>query len=407
MPDAIPQALPHVLIVGAGPTGATLALLLLQRGIQVTLVEAAKDFQRVFRGEGLMPSGLAALDQMGLGSLLATVPHRPLDSWQFMLGDRLLFAAAEPMGCPYPCTLVSQPALLSAIIDKAKEFDAFTFLPGVAVKDLVWQGKRCTGVILGDGQAIKADLVIGADGRHSTVRDRAGLELEVQPKTFDVLWFKLPVHPRFIEENIFLSVLRGDRGFSVFHGAEDNKLQLAWVLFPDETGDWKHTNWSETLANVAPHWLAEHFRHCTDAIESPRRLSVIVGRAPCWHKPGLLLLGDAAHPMSPVRAQGINMALRDVIVAANYLVPLLQAGAEPDTIDHAFSQIQTEREAEIIPAQALQTEEADQGAGLRNSPLKQFIFTWVIPLFRKQAQQAWMARQIPLRQGITEVNLQV
>ncbi|MDG2990404.1 FAD-dependent monooxygenase [Candidatus Synechococcus calcipolaris G9] len=403
----MPDTIPHVLIVGAGPTGATLALLLLQRGIQVTVVEAAKDFQRVFRGEGLMPSGLEALDQMGLRSLLATVPHRPLNGWQFMLGDRRLFTAAEPMDCHYPCTLVSQPALLTAIIDKAKEFDAFTFLPGVAVKDLSWQGERCTGVVLGDGEAIKADLVIGADGRNSTVRDRAGLELNTQPKTFDVLWFKLPVHPRFIEENIFLSVLRGDRGFSVFHGAEDGKLQLAWVLFPDETGDWKHTNWSETLANVAPHWLADHFRQCGDAIESPRRLSVVVGHAPCWHKPGLLLLGDAAHPMSPVRAQGINMALRDVIVAANHLVPLLQSGADPGSMAQVLSQIQDEREPEIIQAQELQIQEASQGAGLRNSPLKQFIFQLFIPLFRDQARQAWMARQIPLRQGITEVNLQV
>jgi 2-polyprenyl-6-methoxyphenol hydroxylase-like FAD-dependent oxidoreductase len=105
------------------------------------------------------------------------------------------------------------------------------------------------------------------------------------------------------------------------------------------------------LADLSPSWLAEHVRQNAETLERPVLLSVTVGRCSRWHAPGLLLLGDAVHPMSPVRAQGINMALRDTIVAANYLVPLLRQELESETIDRVLPQIQAEREPEIIKVQ--------------------------------------------------------
>ncbi len=95
-----------VVIVGAGPTGAALALLLVKQGIAVTLIEATKNFYRVFRGEGLMPSGLAALEQMGLSKILEGIPHRQLDAWEFIINNKQLFRVDEPMGANIPCTLV-------------------------------------------------------------------------------------------------------------------------------------------------------------------------------------------------------------------------------------------------------------------------------------------------------------
>ena len=395
----------QVVIVGAGPTGAALALLLVKRGIPTTLVEAVKDFYRVFRGEALMPSGLEAIAQMGLSPMLESVPHRELDGWEFILGDRQLFRVDEPMGSNQPCTLVSQPPLLQALIAEAQLHPEFELISGVPVKDLLYNGDRISGVKLADGREISAALVIGTDGRNSIVRQRAGLELIKQQKSIDVLWFKLAAHPRFVADNVFYSILNNGSGFSIFHGAEDGKLHLAWVLSADDKVDRKHADWAEIFASLSPAWMAEHFRNCADTIESPMRLSVVVGRCPRWHRPGIILLGDAAHPMSPVRAQGINMALRDVIVAANHLVPLLKADANYQDIDLALSRIQAEREPEIIRAQQLQAQEAWKGEQLRNNGFVRLLLMQLAPFLGKKIRQFWVKGQYQLRQGVTQVRL--
>jgi len=397
----------QIVIVGAGPTGVTLALLLAKRGIAVTLIEAAKDFHRVFRGEGLMPSGLDALEQMGLSPLLENIPHRQLDAWEFILGDKQLFRVDEPMGATRPCTLVSQPPLLKALISEAQTNDGFKFIQGVPVKDLRWSNQRVTGVVLSDGKELTADLVIGADGRNSLVRQRIGLELVRQPKNIDILWFKLAASPEFAADNVFRTIVNGDRVFTIFHGAESDKLHLAWVMSANENTDSKQANWGEIFASLSPSWLAEHFRNHADTIESPIRLSVVVGYCPQWHVPGVLLLGDAAHPMSPVRAQGINLAFRDVIVAANHLVPLLHREAGHQDIDMALSQIQAERQPEIIRAQQLQLEEAKQGELLRKNALLRSLLIQLAPLLRKIIKKSWLRRQYKMRQGITQVHLSV
>ncbi len=397
----------QVVIVGSGPTGATLALLLVKRGIATTLVEAAKDSYRVFRGEALMPSGLDAIAQMGLSSMLEGVPHRQIDAWDFVVGDRQLFRVDEPMSSNQPCTLVSQPPFLEALIAEAQLHPEFEFISGVPVKDLLYSNDRIAGVKLGDGREIPAALVIGTDGRNSVVRQRAELELVKQQNSIDVLWFKLAAHPRFVADNVFYSILNGGSGFSVFHGAESGKLHLAWVLSADDKTDRKHADWAETFASRSPAWMAEHFRNCADTIESPMRLSVVVGRCPRWHRPGIILLGDAAHPMSPVRAQGINMALRDVIVAANHLVPLLKAGANSEDIDLALSRIQAEREPEIIRAQQLQAQEAWKGEQLRKNGLLRLLMMQIAPFLGEKIKQFWVKGQYELRQGVTEVKLVV
>jgi 2-polyprenyl-6-methoxyphenol hydroxylase-like FAD-dependent oxidoreductase len=397
----------QIMIVGAGPTGAALALLLVKRGINVTLIEAAKDFHRVFRGEGLMPSGLDALTQMGLSEILEDIPTRPLTGWEFIIEGKQLFRVDEPMGAPVPCTLVSQPPLLQALITAAENYHGFAFIPGVAVKDLLWSDQRVSGVILSDGRQLTADLVIGADGRNSSVRERAGLKLVKQPKNIDILWFKLVAHPQFVDDNVFLTIVNSERIFSIFHGAESGKLHLGYVISSKEKTDYKQANWAEIFASLSPSWLAAHFRHHADTIESPIKLSVVVGSCPQWYAPGILLLGDAAHPMSPVRAQGINIALRDVIVAANHLIPLLTANTEHEKIDSALAQIQAEREPEIIRAQQLQLKEAAQGELMRQNSVVRSLLAQFAPLLRPIIKKSWLKRQLEMRQGITQVNLKV
>lgn len=397
----------QIIIVGAGPTGAALALLLVKRGINVTLIEAAKDFNRIFRGEGLMPSGLDALTQMGLSKVLEEIPTRQLNGWEFIIEGQQLFRVDEPMGAPRPCTLVSQPPLLKALISEAETHDGFEFIQGVAVKDLFWSHERVAGVILSDGRQLTADLVIGADGRNSILRERAGLKLVRQPKNIDILWFKLAASPQFADDNVFRTIVNKSRIFSIFHGAESGKLHLAYVISANEKTDYKQANWAEIFASLSPSWLAEHFRNHADSIESPIKLSVVVGCCPQWHSPGILLLGDAAHPMSPVRAQGINVALRDVIVAANHLVPILQADAEHQKIDVALSDIQAERQPEIIRAQQLQLQEAAQGELLRKNSLVRSLLIQFAPLLRTIIKYSWLRRQREMREGITKVSLKV
>ncbi len=403
----------QIVIIGAGPTGLTLAMLLAQRGIAVKLIEASRSFRRIFRGEALMPSGVAAIEQMGLSDVVSKIPHRAIDAWEFYIENRPVFRVDEPMESDgQPCTLVSQPALLEAVLEKANECENFEFIQGTAVRDLLRQNERVSGVRLSDGQEIIADLVIGADGRNSIVRQQAQLELVQAAQSFDILWFKLPTSPVFQKENVFYSVLRGQNAFGVFQGSEGN-LQVGWSFdrlwhkqsYRENSIDWQKVDWAEKLAETAPDWLATHFREQKNLIERPLLLSIVVGRCPQWHLPGVLLLGDAAHPMSPIRAQGINMALRDVIVATNHLVPMLQQSPSSAAIDLVLAQIQAEREPEIIEIQRLQQAEVAQAELMHNYPILRHAVSRLAPVIGNRIRKSWLDRQIQLRQGFRQVHL--
>jgi 2-polyprenyl-6-methoxyphenol hydroxylase-like FAD-dependent oxidoreductase len=405
----LPQTMTQVVIIGASPTGLTLAMLFAQHGIAVKLIEASRSFRRIFRGEALMPSGLDAIEQMGLSDVVAKIPHRAIDAWEFHIENRPIFRVDEPMESGgKPCTLISQSALLEAVLDRANQCKQFEFIQGTAVRDLLWQNERVSGVQLSDDREIVADLVIGTDGRNSIVRQQAKLELELEQaaQSFDILWFKLPTSPAFQAENVFSSVLRGEDAFGIFQGSEGN-LQVGWSLNRDIQTEWQKVDWAEKLAAAAPDWLASHFRSQKEAIERPLLLSIVVGRCPQWHRPGLMLLGDAAHPMSPIRAQGINMALRDVIVATNQFVPVLQQPTNLAAIDVALAQIQAEREPEIIEIQRLQQAEVDQAKLMHNYPILRHVVSRLAPVLRSSIRHSWIDRQLQLRQGFTQVRLKI
>ncbi|MEB3292653.1 MAG: FAD-dependent monooxygenase [Synechococcales bacterium] len=418
----------RVVIVGAGPTGATLALLLSQRGISVTLVESARNFRRAFRGEALMPSGLQALAQMDLLALVPTLPHRPLDGWEFVINDRRLFLAEEPFEPDGPpCTLISQPAFLEAVVQRCQAGSQFEFLAGQAAQDLLWgamgaptpvgKDDRVSGIRLRDGRAIAADLVIATEGRQSLLRQRAQLALTEAPHDFDLLWFQLPDHPHLQAHNIFTSYLKDRQAFGLFRSAEGN-LQVGLIL-PSRTPD-RQSPTSElglqTLMAAAPPWLAQHCATHAATIEKPTFLPVRIGLCAQWSRPGFLLLGDAAHPMSPIRAQGINMALRDAIVAANVLVPILTSGdlasSSPDSltqwhraIDAVLPQIQAARYPEIQQIQKLQAEETQLATRLRDNAGLRSLVSGISPWCSQPIKTIWQQKQRSLRQGTIEIRL--
>ena len=212
--------------------------------------------------------------------------------------------------------------------------------------------------------------------------------------------------PPLPADNVFYAMVQGRHSFGLFRSSEGN-VQVGWTLHGDEERDWRTVNWPQQLVAAAPPWLADYFRAQAETIEEPTLFSVTVGRAPQWSVPGLLLLGDAVHPMSPIRAQGINMALRDAIVATNHLVPILTGTADPTDIDVVLPRIQAERDPEIIRIQQLQRSELAQGELLRNDGLLRQAVGMLTPVLGLGVRRSWVQRQRQLRQGVTSVTLRV
>lgn len=399
-----------MVVVGAGPAGASLALLLARRGLPVDLIDACGHGGRPFRGEGLMPSGLAALAAMGLQPLPPAVAQRPLTAWSFFLDGQRLFEAAEPMGSPVPCTLIDQDSLLQELLAQAGRQPGFQFHEGQAATDLLRQDGRIAGVRLADGTALEADLVVACDGRESLLRRRAELTLESAPSPLDVLWFRL--EPPGAEDLVhwlagrFVTVVGAAGSYALFPSARGG-VQLGWAMEPGRAAPSPTPaspgEWLALWARDAPQLLARLLRALAAAsVQGPVRLPVRVGLCPRWQRPGLLLLGDAAHPMSPLRAQGINMALRDALVAAGQLAPALLEGG-PAAIDAAAAAICAERLPEIRRIQQLQQEEARRADLLRRRHLLRSLLArsarWSGPLLERR----WRASQRELRNGVAAI----
>jgi 2-polyprenyl-6-methoxyphenol hydroxylase-like FAD-dependent oxidoreductase len=364
-----------------------------------------------------MPSGLAALAAMGLWPLPAEVRHRPLQGWAVVLERRPFFAAAEPLGGDLGCWLVDQASLLGHLRAELSGHHGARLLEGCPVRALLRSAEptgRVRGVVLADGTELGADLVVGCDGRQSLIRLKGGLELHQKEVGEEVLWFRLAgpeVAP--LQEWLggrFLTVVAEDLSFALFAEAAGEALRLGWlaeagVSRPEAAAGWRQ-QWSEALPPDGATLLKQV---PVGAISGPQRFPVQVGWAPRWHAPGLLLLGDAAHPMSPVRAQGINMALRDALVAARLLGPLNQTPAattvagrdgSQEQIDACLPLIAEQRLPEIRLVQGLQAREAALGARLRQFGWLRWGLARSAPWSGRLARQRWIHQQHRLRQGL-------
>ncbi len=353
----------QAIVVGAGPAGALLAYLLARRGISVTLLERTRDFAREFRGEVLMPGGLEALDQTGLWSEVDAVPHVVLRAIEvYVNGVRRARQQlpVEAFGRHRP-RWMSQPGLLEMLVAQAGRFPGFRFLRGATVRNLVEADGRVGGIhaLAPDGGEVelRGDLVVGADGRSSTVRRRAGLRERADPVPIDVVWFKLP-RPAFLAEDEHFRFYVGSGHLLLAAPVYGNELQIGWVIAKGAYGDLRERGIPEWIDAMAAHVspdLALHLRRHRGEANLPFLLSTVSDRALAWTRPGVLLLGDAAHTMSPVGAQGINVAIRDALEAANELVPVLASGAEPAALDAACRRVEALRTPEVREIQRLQS----------------------------------------------------
>ncbi len=305
-----------------------------------------------------MPSGVEALGAMGLGAALDALPQTRIETLDVFRGARrLLRIAPRDLGAPGP-RIVSQPALLEMLVGEAGRFPGFRLERGVTVRELLRDGGRVAGVRVDaatGSQEVRGDLVIGADGRASVLRARAGLRAEQAEQAFDIVWCKV-AQPAFLDRGT-ARVYLGHRHFALLFPSYDGRLQIGWVIDKGSFGDLRRLGiegWVEEMAQHVSPDLAAHLRAERGAITHPFVLDVVCDRLARWTLPGLLLLGDAAHPMSPVGAQGINIELRDALVAANHLAPALAGGASPAEIDAAAERVVSERAPEVTEIQRLQ-----------------------------------------------------
>lgn len=345
-------------IVGGGPAGAMLALFLARQGIHVTLLEMHKDFDREFRGDTVHPSTLEVLDQIGLAAPLHQFRHSKASgpTIQFPTGPFRPFDLSR-LKTKFPYILmIPQVQFLEFITKETTKYPSFRLIMRANVRKLVEENGAVRGVrYLGADDAwheLRAPLTVAADGRFSLLRQLAGFELVKTSPPMDVLWFRLPRLPHDLEvpSGVLGGIGRG-RAFIILDRAD---YWQAGLVFPKGHYQELHAQGVEsvrkTMIEIEPR-LAKNVESLTDWHQFSL-LSVESGRCPVWHKPGLLLIGDAAHVMSPVGGVGINYAIQDAVVAANVLTGPLKQGSVDDS---ALAKIQREREWPTRVIQAMQS----------------------------------------------------
>ena len=319
-------------VVGGGPAGVMLALLLARRGVRVTLLEAHKDFDREFRGNTVNPSVLEALARLGLAGKLLALSHTKVTSFVLQAGRRReTFADFSRMNTPYPYVLMlPQARFLEFVVAEAERYPNFRLATGARVRELVWKGDRVLGVRYrsedGTHCEVRAGLTVGTDGRFSRLRKLAGLEADKVGGSppMDVFWFNLPREESDPEEAG--AVFRFGRGSLLVLMDHSEYWQAGYIIPKGHYARLKEEGLPALRRSVAE--MAPELAGRVSALQDWGQGSLLSVESDClrrWYVPGLLLLGDAAHVVSPVGGVGINLAIQDALVAANVLArPLLE-----------------------------------------------------------------------------------
>ncbi|HXE24025.1 MAG TPA: FAD-dependent oxidoreductase [Roseiarcus sp.] len=313
-------------IAGGGPAGMMLGFLLARAGVRVVILEKHADFFRDFRGDTVHPSTLEIMFELGLIDEFLKLPHQKVEKLTGQVGaERLAFVDFRhlPTHCKF-IALMPQWDLLNFLAAQGRRYKTFDLRMQAEATDLIEENGRVAGVIARtpDGAlAIRADLVVGCDGRHSTVREKAGLKSDDYGAPMDVLWFRLSRKTGdsaetfgHIEAGRFMIML--DRG---------DYWQCAYVIPKGGIERVKSEGLDKFRGRVV-----EMSPFLSDRVgelkiwDDVKLLSVTVDRLTKWWRPGLLCIGDAAHAMSPVGGVGINMAVQDAVAAANRLAAPLR-----------------------------------------------------------------------------------
>ena len=340
-------------IAGGGPAGMMLGFLLARAGVRVVVLEKHADFLRDFRGDTVHPSTLELIYELGLLDEFLKLPHRTVDRLSLQVGNqrvRLIDLTHLPTQCKF-IALMPQWDFLNFLAAHGRRYGQFDLRMGAEATDLIEQTDRVAGVRVKtpDGElTVEADLVVGCDGRHSTIREKAGLQSDDYGAPMDALWFRV--------------TRRDSDGADVFGHVQAGALlvmldrgdywQCAYVI-PKGGIDRVKADGIEAFRSrvvaLSP-FLADRVGELK-SFDDIKLLSVMVNRLRQWWRPGLICIGDAAHAMSPIGGVGINIAVQDAVAAANRLAAPLKAGTM--TGDH-LQAIQARRDFPARMTQKIQ-----------------------------------------------------
>jgi len=326
----------HLVIVGGGPAGMVAGLLFARAGVPVTVLEKHGDFLRDFRGDTVHPSTLRIFSELGLLDRLLERPHDKVHDIQGLIGGRRLAIADFTHFDPRWNFIAMMPQwdFLDFVADEARRYPHFSLLQDAEATDLLEEEGRVAGVrylVGGEERTLSARLTIAADGRSSRMRAAAGLPVRDLGAPMDVFWFRVPRErtPRnettgvFASGRIMAMIDRGDYWQCAYvfpKGMEDEVRARGIEAFRNE------------VATLAP-TLGERIG-AVASWDDVKLLSVSLDRLEQWHRPGLLVIGDAAHAMTPIGGVGINVAVQDAVAAANALAGPMAAGRDVDPLLH-------------------------------------------------------------------------
>jgi 2-polyprenyl-6-methoxyphenol hydroxylase-like FAD-dependent oxidoreductase len=340
-------------IVGGGPAGMMLGFLLARAGLDIVVLEKHADFLRDFRGDTIHPSTLELMHELGLLDDFIKLPHERAEQLSGRYGDMPVTIADFrhlPTQCKY-IALMPQWDFLNFLADRGRRYKGFRLLMSTEATGLMEEGGRTIGVRASAPASeieIRAALVVGCDGRHSTLREQAHFQVEELGAPMDVEWFRLSRRPDdpsatgglFLPGRIFVMLNRGDF------------WQCAYVIPKDGDAEMRRKGLTAFRAGIVS--AVPLFANRVDEIadwDQVKLLTVAVDRMPRWYRSGLLFIGDAAHAMSPIGGVGVNLAVQDAVAAANILAGPLMSGAIGDEV---LANVQERREFPTRVTQRIQ-----------------------------------------------------
>src|SRR5258705_3625083 len=378
-------------IVGGGPAGMMLGYLLGRAGVDVVVLEKHADFFRDFRGDTVHPSTLQVMDELGLIDGFLKLPHQRLQKMEGMFGGGTVrIADLSRLNVKYPfIAFMPQWDFLNFLRESGKRFASLNVMMSTEAVDLLRDGERVTGVRAKtpDGVIdIEADLTIACDGRHSLVRERAGLEVEEIGAPMDVLWFRAGKREGE-NENLFARV---DPGKMMVTFDRGDYWQCAFVIPKGQYDAVKARGLPALLDDIAR--MAPILKSGLTEVKSwddVKLLTVAINRLKHWTRPWLLCIGDAAHAMSPIGGVGVNLAVQDAVATANLLAAKLASGCPSE------DELDTVRRRREFPVRMTQTMQVVVQNNLISVALKPGDRPLKAPLFAR------VINALPWLQGIT------
>ena len=343
-------------IVGGGPAGMVLGLLLARRGVRVEVLEGHADFERDFRGDTIHPSTMELLDRIGLADDLHKLGHGKMRAMRLVTPDRTWrLVQFDSLKSRFPYVMMApQARFLEFLHEHARRYSHFSMAFRASVQELIEENGVVKGVCYKDEQGavheVRAPLTVAADGRSSRVAALAGFEPVEQSAEMDVIWLRFPRKDG--DQSDEGAIYTGD-GRLVVVLERESEWQAGYVIAKGGYKQLREAGLAELQQNVARlvPWLADRVATLDDW-KKTHVLTVKANRLAVWHKPGLLFIGDAAHAMSPVGGVGINYAIGDAVEAANVLSEKLREGRPIEEED--LAEVQRRREPAVRKIQHIQ-----------------------------------------------------